>query len=130
MSARAHLGRRVWAFPDGDLPVPGDSEPHGHESLVLLNPNRAAAEVRLTVYFPGRAPERDLRVVVEAERVRCMRLDRPVGEEGFRIPYGQYALLVESQVPIIAQIGRMDVQQANLAYYTVMGFPVEGENGT
>jgi len=67
---------------------------------------------------------------VEAERVRCMRLDRPVGEEGFRIPYGQYALLVESQVPIIAQIGRMDVQQANLAYYTVMGFPVDGENGT
>ncbi len=128
MSARAHLGRRVWAFPDGDLPVPGDSEPHGHESLVLLNPNRAAAEVRLTVYFPGRAPSATCGW--QWRRSGCGACGRPVGEEGFRIPYGQYALLIESQVPIIAQIGRMDVQQANLAYYTVMGFPVDGENGT
>ena len=29
---------------------------------------------------------------------------------------------VESSEPVICQIGRMDVQQPNLAYYTVMGY--------
>ncbi len=125
MSRPRLLGRTRWAFPDGDLPAPGEKEPYGHESLVLLNPNAQPAHVRLTIYFENRAPERDVRVAVEAERVRCVRLDRPVGDRGFKIPFGQYALLVESDEPIIAQIGRIDVSQPDLAYYTVMGFPLE-----
>jgi hypothetical protein len=92
---------------------------------VLFNPNAQPAEVQITIYFDNREPERDLRVTVEAERVRCVRLDQPVSDRVYRIPYGQYALLVESDQPIIAQIGRMDVTQPNLAYYTVMGFPLD-----
>jgi hypothetical protein len=120
-----NLGRRVWAFPDGDLPMPGEREPHGHESLLLFNPNAQPAQVLLTICFDNRAPERDLCVTVEAERVRCVRLDQPISDREFKIPSGQYALLVESDEPIIAQLGRMDVSQPNLAYYTVMGFPLE-----
>ncbi len=92
---------------------------------MLFNPNARPAQVQLTIFFENREPERDLRVTVDAERVRCVRLDQPLGEREFRIPYGQYALLVESDEPIVAQIGRMDVRQPNLAYYTVMGFPLE-----
>lgn len=125
MSRPRLLGRTRWAFPDGDLPAPGKKEPYGHESLVLFNPNAQPAEVRITIYFDNRAPERDLRVTVEAERVQCVRLDQPVGDRGFRLPFGQYALLVESDQPIIAQLGRLDITQPNLAYYTVMGFPLD-----
>jgi len=124
MSGPRLLGRTMWAFPDGDLPAPGEKEPHGHESLVLFNPNARSAQVQLTIFFENREPERDLCVTVEAERVRCVRLDQPVGDRGFRVPFGQYALLVDSDQPIIAQVGRMDVTQPNLAYYTVMGFPL------
>ena len=53
-----------------------------------------------------------------AERVRCIRISDPV--DGFQIPLGQYALRLQSSQPIICQIGRMDVQQPNLAYYTVL----------
>ncbi len=60
---------------------------------------------------------------VEGERVRCIRMDEPVGEQAYRVPFGQYALLLESSTPVVAQLGRMDVRQANLAYYTVMGYP-------
>ncbi len=59
--------------------------------------------------------------VVEPQRVRCIRTNEPI--DGFQIPFGQYALKVESTVGIVAQIGRMDVSQPNLAYYTVMGHP-------
>ena len=116
------IGHSRWVFPDGDLPPRGAGEPHGHESLVVLNPNPEAAEIRLTIFFPDSAPVRGLTFRVEGERVRCVRMDEPVGEQEYQVPFGQYALLLESTVPVVAQIGRMDVQQANLAYYTVMGF--------
>lgn len=116
-------GSKVWFFPDGDLPPPGDVEPKGHESLLILNPNAEDADVRITVYYDDRGPDTIENLSVEAERVRCFRMDKPIGEEGFQVPFGQYALKIESSTPVVCQIGRMDVQQPNLAYYTVMGFP-------
>jgi len=114
-------GHRTWFFPDGDLPPRGDGEPHGHESLVVLNPNEHDAELTITVYYPDRAPQAIPTQNVAAQRVRCFRMDEPI--DGFRVPLGQYALKIETTTPVICQIGRMDVQQPNLAYYTVMGFP-------
>jgi hypothetical protein len=58
---------------------------------------------------------------VAGQRVHCIRLDQPI--HGYRIASGQYALKIESGTPVICQIGRADVRQANLAYYTVMGHP-------
>lgn len=120
-------GHLVWFFPDGDLPPPGDVEPKGHESLLILNPNGADAEICLTVFFEDRAAMTCTGFTIGAERVRCVRLDKPMGTEGFRIPYGQYALKVASNVPVICQLGRMDVRQPNLAYYTVIGVPSQGD---
>ncbi len=120
-------GHAIWFFPDGDLPPAGDEEPKGHESLLILNPNQADAEASLTVYFEEQPAVTISGLAVGAKRVRCVRLDKPLGAEGFRIPSGQYALQVSSTVPVICQIGRMDVRQPNLAYYTVMGFPSEKE---
>ena len=127
---KRHIGCRVWAFPDGDLPPTGGAEPFGHESLILLNPSRSAARISITVYFEEREPERDILLTLGGERVCSVRLDQPLGERGFVIPQGQYALMVESTEPIVAQIGRMDVRQPNLAYYTVLGFAVDGEPAT
>jgi hypothetical protein len=116
-------GSRVWFFPDGDLPPPGDVEPKGHESLLILNPNTEDADVRITVYYDHRDPDTIENLSVGAERVKCFRMDKPIGDEGYQVPFGQYALKIESSTPVVCQIGRMDVQQPNLAYYTVMGFP-------
>ena len=113
------LGKRIWFFPDGDIPAPGDGELKGHESLVILNPNDTNAQISICVYFVDRDPVVLDAGKVDAQRVRCIRTNEAV--DGFQIPFGQYALKVESTVGIIAQIGRMDVTQANLAYYTTMG---------
>ena len=118
---KKEFGRRVWFLPDGDLPQPGDVTPKGHESLVILNPNTDDAQVVITVFHEDQEPDKLEPQTVRGKRVRCIRLDQPVGE--YKIPFGQYALMVESTVPVICQIGRMDVTQPNLAYYTVMGFP-------
>ena len=119
--ARKQFGERVWFFPDGDLPPPGEGPFKGHESLIILNPNDGDAEITLSVYHTDREPDQPPVQTVRARRVRCIRLDEPIGD--YRIPHGQYALKLESTVPVICQIGRADVRQSNLAYYTVMGFP-------
>jgi hypothetical protein len=119
--AQKEFGKRVWFFPDGDLPPAGDGPFKGHESLIILNPNGRDAKVTLTVYFEDRKPESPPAQTVKAGRVRCIRMDQPIGT--FQTPFGQYALKLQSTVPVICQIGRADVRQPNLTYYTVMGFP-------
>ena len=113
----------MWFFPDGDIPEPGDVEPKGHESLILLNPGDDDAEVVITVYFEDREPATLATQLVGARRVRCIRTNEPI--DGYQIPRGQYALRLESSVPIVCQIGRLDVRQPNLAYYPVMGHAVD-----
>ncbi|MGC9316412.1 MAG: sensory rhodopsin transducer [Armatimonadota bacterium] len=117
-------GHRVWIFPDGDLPPRGqpDLPLEGHESLIVLNTGDERAQIEIDVYFAEREPEEGLKVEVPARRVRCFRLDRPVGDRGFEIPFGQYALRLRSTVNVVAQIGRADVRQERLAYYTTIGF--------
>lgn len=117
-------GRRVWIFPDGDLPPAGEEglPLEGHESLIVLNTGDDDAHIELDVYFSDREPEIGLRLLAPARRVTCFRMDKPVGDRGFRVPFGQYALRLRSDVPIVAQIGRADVRQPNLAYYTTMGY--------
>ena len=115
-------GKTTWIFPDGDLPPHCGSEPHGHESLIILNTNEQDTEVTFDIYFDDKAPVLGLKDIVKAQRVRCFRLDEPLTAAGYKVPLGQYALVVTSTLPVVAQIGRMDVRQPNLAYYTVMGY--------
>ena len=125
MNAAKNLGSCDWVFPDGDLPAPGNEEPYGHESLIIVNLTQEDAHIKLDFLFEGEEPVRDVAVEVKAERVHCVRLDQPVGEQEYRVPLGQYALHLKSSTPVVCQIGRMDRQAPNLAYYTVMGFPLQ-----
>lgn len=127
----AHLGHRVWVFPDGDIPPhdPYDAalknaDTHGHESLVILNSGGRKVFPVLHVYFSDKEPWRIALHPIPPRRVACYRTDEPLGEEKARIPEGQYSLVLECNEPVVAQIGRMDIRQPNLAYYTVMGFPI------
>jgi hypothetical protein len=124
------VGSKVWVFPDGDLPPLQPADPslrnpdtHGHESLVILNPGDQEVQPVLTVFFPDAEPWVVHLESIPARRVRCYRTDEPLGNEKAVVPAGQYALMVECQSPVVAQIGRMDIRQPNLAYYTTMGYP-------
>ena len=117
-------GRKVWIFPDGDLPPPGDRglPLEGHESLIVLNAGDEEAHIELDVFFSDREPEAGIKLLAPARRVTGFRMDKPVGDRQFKVPFGQYALRLRSSAPIVAQIGRADVRQTNLAYYTVLGY--------
>ena len=127
-----NIGHSIWVFPDGDIPPrdpynPGlkNKDTHGHESLVILNAGTQPVSPLLHIYFSDKNPWKIKLRQIPPQRVICYRLDEPVGIDSHVIPPGQFAVMVECDYPVVAQIGRMDVRQPNLAYYTVMGFPAD-----
>ena len=115
-------GKKHWIFADGDMPPAGDTEPFGHEALMIVNTGDAAVNCELTFYFEETEPKEGIIIEVGGRRVRCVRLDHPLGTEGYKLPLGQYALEVNASNPVVAVFGRLDVRQTNLAYYPVQGF--------
>jgi len=117
-------GKRTWIFPDGDLRPRGEEglRMGAHASLIALNTGDQDAHIEMDVFFSDREPETGIKLLAPARRVTCFRMDKPVGDRQFQVPFGQYALRLRSDVPIVAQIGRADVRQPNLAYYTTLGY--------
>lgn len=118
-------GKRVWVFPDGDLPPPGKFELKGHESVIILNMNNEPAQVKMTLYFSDRNPIGGIEIQVYAERVKCIRMDNPDDLNGVAVPKEtQYSIRLESDLHVVAQYGRLDTRQQNMSFYTVMGYSV------
>ena len=117
------VGKRLWVFPDGELPPPGEFPIKGHESLIMLNTNKSPAEIEISLYFSDKEAKKGIKTQVEGERVLCIRLDNPDQLQGVIIPREeQYSIVVESSLPIVAQYGRLDTRDQPMAFYTTPGY--------
>ncbi len=116
-------GSKTWYFPDGYLPEKmQDSGMEAHESLMLLNTEDSEANVKIDIYYSDREPIKDISLKVPSERIIALRTDKP-DEIGATIPIlTQYALRISSDKNIVAQFGRLDTTQTNMAYYGCMGY--------
>lgn len=115
------LGKKTWVFADGDLPPQGKEEPLGHEALMIVNNGGADANIELELLFEDKEPAAGIHIVAPAKRVKCFRMDFPVGEEKFCIPPGQYAVILRSDVPVVCLYGRLD-RRPDMAYYPIGGY--------
>jgi hypothetical protein len=116
-------GAKIWYFPDGYLPEKNSADKlEAHEALMLLNTGSETANIKLDFYFEDKDPKMNIPITVDSERVKTLRLDHPEDIGGLSIPaLTQYSLRVRSDVNVIAQFGRLDTTQENLAYYGSMG---------
>jgi hypothetical protein len=125
----SEYGAKLWYFPDGYLPQKSDTGGmEAHEALMLLNINSSTASILLDFYFDDRPPIKGIAIAIAigAERVLALRLDHPEDIGGINIPVlTQYAIRVRADLDIIAQFGRLDTTQCNMAYYTSMGYAVD-----
>ncbi len=113
----SQIGYKHYMFVDGDLPGNGDDPTlPGHEALMVTNPNSEDAHLLINLYFSDKAPIKGLHLTVPAERVICVRTDLPFCDEAVVIPFGQYSLEIECDVPVCASFGRLD-RRHNLGYY-------------
>jgi len=117
------LGRKTWVFADGDLPPHGDSEPFGHEALMIANDSDKDAHIEIELLFEDKEPVQGITMTVPKKRVNCFRMDYPVGNQKFQIPFGQYAVVLNSDIPVVCLYGRLD-RRKDMAYYPIAGYSI------
>lgn len=119
-------GKKNWYIVDGWLPQPDEVKNaglKGHEALMILNCQPVDAEVFIDIYYEDREPDENIRTVVPARRVKCLRMDNPKHLNGIVLGREtQYSLRVRSNTDVVVQYGRMDVTQPNLAFIGLIGY--------
>ena len=114
-------GKKVWVFPDAELPPVGLNVIPGHESIIITNTGDQDATVKITLFYTDREPITDIVAVVGARRVRCLRTNRECDFGEFTAKFDeQYAIMLESDQPIVAQYGRAEPREVN--FYTTPGY--------
>ena len=89
---------------------------------MITNVSNKDAKIRIKILFEDKEPYDKITLELKGERTTCLRLDGPIGKEGYQIPFGQYAIHVISDVPVVACFDRLDVRQTNMAYYSPAGY--------
>ena len=113
-------GKKVWVFPDAELPPVGENEIPGHESVIVTNVGDTCAHIKFTLIYTDREPV-FFDAEVGARRVRCLRSNNADDFGPFTAREGeQYAIMLESDVPVIAQYGRAEPRAVN--FYTTPGY--------
>ncbi|RPE76910.1 sensory rhodopsin transducer [Vulcaniibacterium tengchongense] len=107
------IGARRWAFAAGRVPLQSRGpEPlfTSRDEFALLNTGDALANVRLTVLYARREPVGPYRVGVAPRRLRRLRVNDLIFPEAVRL--GEpYALLFESDRPVVVQCARQDTRR-------------------
>ena len=113
-------GKKVWIFPDAELPPEGVNVIPGHESIIITNVTDEMTTVTITLVYENRELV-SFPVTVGARRVRCLRTSC-ASDFGDRTPVigEQYAIMLESSCPIVAQYGRAEARE--VAFYMTSGY--------
>jgi hypothetical protein len=118
------IGRTRWAIAEGYIPGWSHGpEPQmlSHETVCLLNAGDQDAHVEITIFFADREPAGPYRVTVVARRTRHVRFNDLKDPEP--IPHDtDFASVIESDVPIVAQHTRLDSRQAENALMSTIAF--------
>ena len=113
-------GKKVWIFPDAELPPAGVNTIPGHESVIVTNVSQKVAHIKFTLIYTDRDPV-SFMTEVEAMRVRCLRTNQSADFGPYTAAEGeQYAIMLESDVPVVAQYGRAEPR--TVAFYTTPGY--------
>ncbi len=123
-SPQLPIGRTRWAIAEGWIP----DHSHGpepamlsHETVCLLNAGGRDAHVTITIYFADRDPAGPYRVTVPARRTRHVRFNDLTDPEP--VPRAtDYASVIESDEPVVAQHTRLDSRQAENALLTTIAY--------
>jgi hypothetical protein len=118
-------GQKRWVIPDCYLPEKSTGGLESHESTCVLNLGARAASLVFTAYFEDRPPIQQLLAHCPSHRTMHVRIGSLRNLKGQSIPKGvPFALVVESNVPVVVQHTRLDSTQPALALMTTMAFPL------
>lgn len=120
------IGRRLWVIADGYLPAWSNGpkpQMESHETACVLNAGTQDANLRLTIFFGDRSPAGPYEVRVPARRTRHVRFNDLTEPEP--VPRDtDYAVVIESDVPIVVQHTRLDTRQAENGLFSTIAYAV------
>ena len=116
-------GKCEWLIADAFWDSHSNGIYPSHEAVCVLNLSGKDANINITLYFENDEPLRGIKAVCKHERTNHIRLDKIVTEDGKKIPKDTpYAVLVESDQPIVVQASRLDVSQPEYALMTTIAY--------
>jgi hypothetical protein len=121
------IGRRMWAFSGGHIPLISTGEEPGDTSrdeLCVLNTHTAQAHLELTVYYEDRDPVGPYALRVPARRVRHVRFNDLIDPQAMPLDT-PYAAVISSDVPVVVQFTRRDTSLEANSIATTLAFPVD-----
>ena len=117
------LGKKVWLIADGFMSNIKTEEYVSHEAVCVLNLSKQESLIDLTIYFEDREPMMGFKANCQPEHTNHIRLDKIKNSVGECILKEKlYAVLVESNVPIVCQHSRMDVSDSNMTLMTTIAY--------
>lgn len=118
------IGATRWAIAEGYIPAWSHGpEPQmtSHEAVCLLNAGDRDAHVSITLYFADREPAGPYELTVPARRTRHVRFNDLADPEP--VPRDtDYASVIESDVPVVAQHTRLDSRQSANALLSTIAY--------
>ncbi|MBR4203937.1 MAG: hypothetical protein IKQ92_00495 [Clostridia bacterium] len=119
-------GKKTWLIPDTYLDSISKNPNVSHEAICVINTSDTDAEIKLTLFFEDRDPRTDFSSFCAAGRTHHIRMDKLRNANGEPIPRDTpYAVLVESNTPIVVQYSRLDTSAAEMALMTTIAYAVE-----
>ncbi len=119
-------GKNNWYIVDGYKPPKrkgGAKDYEGHESIMILNCNDEDAHININIYFKDREPVCGIKYIAPARRISEFKSDdKNVFGEVKLAESIQYSLHITSDIGVIVQYGRMDINQSNLSYLATLGY--------
>ncbi|HKV90920.1 MAG TPA: sensory rhodopsin transducer [Candidatus Angelobacter sp.] len=118
------IGHKRWAIAEGYIPdssIGPKPEMTSHETVCLLNTSDGDAHVQITIFFSDHEPVGPYQVTVPARRTKHVRFNDL--KEPAPVPRAtDYASIIESDVPIVAQHTRLDSRQDANALLSTIAF--------
>lgn len=119
-------GKKSWFIVDGYKPPlhqGGVNDYEGHECIMILNTCKQDAHCIIDVYFMDRPPVLGIDYIAPAQRISAFQSNDKSVFKNLKLTEGlQYSLHITSDVGVIVQYGRMDINQPNLAYIATLGY--------
>lgn len=117
------IGKKIWLIADGFMSNTKTEKHVSHEAVCVLNLSDCEAEINITIYFEDEEPLKGFTAKCPPERTNHIRLDKIINSDGQTIPKEKpYAVLVESNTPIVCQHSRMDVSTSDMTLMTTMAY--------
>ena len=120
------MGKREWSIVDGYRPPlnKGDAKDYkGHECILILNRTEQDAHCLIDIFFEDKPPVKGIKFTAPAERISTFYTHEALLEPAGLQLQQQYSMHISSDVDVVVQYGRMDINQDNLAYMVTLGCP-------